>query len=87
MAWKVIVHPGIEDDLRALGTRDSRIIVHVLEQRITHGEPDKIGKPLFGQRVGFRRIRTGNLRIVYRVDGAKIEVFVIAPGLRRDDEI
>jgi mRNA-degrading endonuclease RelE of RelBE toxin-antitoxin system len=27
------------------------------------------------------------LRIVYRIDGAKIEVFVIAVGLRRDDEI
>jgi mRNA-degrading endonuclease RelE of RelBE toxin-antitoxin system len=28
-----------------------------------------------------------SLRIVYRVDGTKIEVFVIAVGLRRDDEI
>jgi mRNA interferase RelE/StbE len=87
MAWQVIVHPGVEDDLRELGTRDSRIIVNVLEQRISNGEPDKIGKPLSGQLAGFRRIRTGHLRIVYRVDGTKIEVFVIAAGLRRDDEI
>jgi mRNA interferase RelE/StbE len=87
MAWKVIVHPGVEDDLRELGTRDSRIIVDVLEHRIANGEPDKIGKPLSGQLAGFRRIRTGHLRIVYRVDGTKIEVLVIAAGLRRDDEI
>jgi mRNA interferase RelE/StbE len=87
MTWTVIVHPGVEDDLRELGTRDSRIIVGVLEQRIANGEPDKIGKPLSGELAGFRRIRSGNLRIVYRVDGTKIEVFVIAVGLRRDDEI
>jgi mRNA interferase RelE/StbE len=87
MVWAVIVHPGVEDDLRALGTQDSRTIINVLEQRIANGEPDKVGKPLSGELAGFRRLRTGHLRIVYRIDGAKIEVFVIAVGLRRDDEI
>ena len=87
MVWTVLVHPDVEDDLRDLGTRDSRIIINVLEGRIANGEPDKLGKPLAGELSGFRRIRTGHLRIVYRVDGAKIEVFVIAAGMRRDDEI
>jgi mRNA interferase RelE/StbE len=87
MVWAVIVHPSVEDDLRALGTQDSRTIINVLEQRIANGEPDKVGKPLSGELAGFRRLRTGHLRIVYRIDGAKIEVFVIAVGLRRDDEI
>ena len=82
MVWTVVVHPEVEDDLRDLGTRDSRIIINVLEDRIANGEPDKTG-----ELSGFRRIRTGHLRIVYRVDGLKIEVFVIAAGLRRDDEI
>lgn len=87
MTWSVIVHPDVEGDLRNLGTRDSRIIINVLEQRIANGEPDKIGKPLSGDLAGFRRIRSGHLRIVYRVEGTKIQVFVIAVGMRRDDEI
>ena len=87
MVWAVILHPDVESDLRELGTKDSRIIVGVLEQRIANGEPDKLGKPLSGELVGYRRIRSGHLRIIYRIDGKKIEVFVIAAGLRRDDEI
>lgn len=87
MAWTVIVHAGVEDDLRELGTRDSRIVISVLEKRVANGEPDKLGKPLSGDLAGFRRIRTGHLRIVYRVDGVKIQVFVIAVGKRRDDEV
>ena len=87
MAWTVIVHAGVEDDLRELGTRDSRIVISVLEKRVANGEPDKLGKPLSGDLAGFRRIRTGHLRIVSRVDGVKIQVFVIAVGKRRDDAV
>ncbi len=87
MAWTVIVHPEAENDLRNLGKRDSGIIVGVMEQRIANGEPDKISKPLSGELTGFRRMRSGQARIVYRVDSEKIEVFGIAAGLRRDDKI
>jgi mRNA interferase RelE/StbE len=87
MAWKVILHPEVEGDLQSLGKTDAQTIVKVLEGRIALGEPDKLGKPLSRELAGYRRIRTGHLRIVYKVDGSKIQVFVIAAGLRRDDEI
>jgi mRNA interferase RelE/StbE len=87
MVWKVILHPEVEGDLRSLGKADAQKIVKVLQGRIALGEPDKLGKPLSRQLAGYRRVRTGHLRIVYKVDGSKIQVFVIAAGLRRDDEI
>jgi mRNA interferase RelE/StbE len=87
MAWTVKYHPEVEVDLRQLGRVEARAILKVIGERIALGEPDKLGKPLAGQLAGCRRIRTGQTRIVYRVDGARIEVLVIAVGMRRDNEI
>jgi len=87
MAWTVNYHPEVEHDLRSLGRAEARIILKVIEERIAQGEPDKLGKPLTGDLSGCRRIRTGQTRIVYRVDGDRIEVLIIAVGMRRDNEI
>lgn len=87
MAWLVHYHPEVEQDLLRLGRTEAKAILKVIEERIINGEPDKVGKSLSGELAGFRRIRTGQTRIVYRVDGEKIEVLIIAVGMRRDNEI
>ena len=87
MAWTVNYHPEVEQDLRSLGRTEARVILKVIEERIVHGEPNKLGKPLSGTLSGCRRIRTGQTRIVYRIDGDQIEVLIIAVGRRRDNEI
>lgn len=58
----------------------------MIRERIAEGEPDKIGKPLRGALAGCRRIRTGDVRIVYRINGTEI-VLVLCVGARRDDEV
>lgn len=87
MAWVVIYHPDTEEDFDKLGSAAANRILDVIEDRIENGEPDKSGKPLSGSLAGCRRIRTGDTRIVYRVDGKKIEVLTVAVGARRDSEI
>ncbi len=87
MAWSVIYHPQVMDDLDQLGSAAANRILDVIEERIVHGEPDKSGKPLRGSLAGCRRIRTGDTRIVYRVDGKAIEVLIVAVGARRDKEV
>ena len=87
MAWSVIYHPEVAEDLTLLGSAEARRALAVIEERILNGEPDKAGKPLRGILVGCRRIRTGNIRIAYRVDGKRVEVLIIAVGARRDDEV
>jgi mRNA interferase RelE/StbE len=87
MIWTVNYHAEVEQDLRSLGRAEAKIILKVIEERIIHGEPNKLGKPLSGTLSGCRRIRTGQTRIIYRVDGDKIEVLIIAVGMRRDNEI
>lgn len=87
MAWGVIYHPEVQDDLDQLGAAAANRILDVIEARIMNGEPDKTGKPLRASLAGCRRIRTGDTRIVYRVDGKAIQVLIVAVGARRDKEM
>ncbi len=87
MIWRVTLHPEVDNDLVLLGPAESRKILKVIRDRIQNGEPDKSGKALSGSLAGFRRIRTGSTRIVYRVNKKAIEVLVIAVGQRRDAEV
>jgi mRNA interferase RelE/StbE len=87
VTWRVIYHHAVADDLQALGNAAARVVLNVITKRIQNGEPDKLGKPLAGRLAGYRRIRTGSTRIVYRVNAAAIEVMVVAVGQRRDAEV
>ncbi len=87
MAWTLAYHPEVQDDFRRLGRVEARNIQTVIIERLQNGEPEKTGKPLHGALAGYRRLRTGATRIVYRTDKNKIEILVIAVGMRRDDEV
>lgn len=86
MNWTVRFHPEVEDDLLLLGRAQAQRVLKVIRERIIQGEPDKLGKPLRGTLAGCRRIRTGDVRIVYRINGTEI-VLVLCVGARRDDEV
>ena len=87
MPWTLAYHPEVQDDFRKLGRVEARNVQAVIIERLQNGEPEKSGKPLHGALAGCRRLRTGATRIVYRFDKGKIEVLVIAVGMRRDDEV
>ena len=87
MTWRVIYHHEVADDLEALGRYAARAVLKAIEERIRDGEPEKSGKPLSGELAGCRRIRSGDVRIVYRVDAGIVEVLIIAVGPRRNDEV
>lgn len=87
LVWAVFYHPGVQDDFRRLGRVEAHNVQTAIDQRLVHGEPDKAGKPLHGALAGYRRLRTGQTRIVYRVDKGKIEILIIAVGMRRNDEV
>lgn len=86
MSWSVRFHHDVEQDLRQLGYAEARRVLKVIRERIAEGEPDKIGKPLRGALAGYRRIRTGDVRIVYRINGTEI-ILILCVGARRDDEV
>lgn len=86
MNWEVRFHPLVQDDLKLLGNAEAKRVLKVIRERIAEGEPDKIGKPLRGELAGYRRVRTGDVRVVYRINGTEI-VLVLCVGARRDDEV
>ena len=87
MTWRVIFHHEVADDLEELGRYKARAVLKTIESRIRDGEPDKTGKPLSGELAGCRRIRTGDVRIVYCIHAEIIEVLIVAVGPRRNDEV
>ena len=86
MNWKVIYHPEVTGDFESLGQAEAARVIRVIDERIRRGVPDKIGKLLRGSLAGYRRLRTGHIRIVYRVNMEMIEVIVVAVGMRRELE-
>lgn len=86
MTWTVRFHREVDSDLKLLGHAEAARVIRVIEERFVNGEPDKIGKPLRGLLAGHRRVRTGDVRIIYRIEGDTI-VLVLCVGARRDDEV
>ena len=87
MTWQVIYHHEVAEDLEGLGRYQARAVLKTIETRIRDGEPEKSGKPLSGELSGCRRIRTGDVRIVYCVHAEVVEVLIVAVGPRRKDEV
>ena len=87
MTWCVVYHHDVAGDLEDLGRYQARAVLKAIESRLRDGEPEKTGKPLSGELSGCRRIRTGDVRIVYRVHAEIVEVLIVAVGPRRNEEV
>ena len=87
MNWEIVYHHEVAGDLEELGNYQARAVLKAIETRIRDGEPEKTGKPLSGELAGCRRLRTGDVRIVYSVQAEIVEILIVAVGPRRNDEV
>ncbi len=87
MLWTVEYLPEVHDDLASLDGASVRRVEKVIIKNIVNGSPDKLGKPLRKELANCRRLRVGDIRIVYKIFEKEIKVLVIAVGMRRDNEI
>lgn len=87
MTWKIVYHHDVAGDLEELGNYQARTVLKTIETRIRDGEPENTGKPLSGELAGCRRIRNGDVRIVYSVHKEIIEILIVAVGPRRNNEV
>lgn len=87
MVWNVKYLPEVHDDLSSLDGASVKRVKTVIENRIINGSPDKSGKPLRKNLASCRRIRVGDIRIIYKIFEKEIQVMVIAIGMRRNNAI
>ncbi len=87
MDWNVEYHPSVVRDLKSISSAGARAIVKAIDTRIHRGEPHKSGKPLSGDLAGCRRIRVGDMRIIYQIDTRTHRVVILVVGMRRQDEV
>ena len=86
MTWTVIYHQDVEEDLLSLGPAMASRVVRAMDSKLTRAPLD-VGVPLSGNPADFRKLRLGDCRVVFRVFQKQVQVYVLAVGPRRDNEI
>ena len=75
-AYGILLSPDALEDLRALDSREVRRVLDAIGTRLATS-PEMYGKPMGGRLAGLRRVRVGDLRVVYRVRPDVVEVLII----------
>lgn len=75
--FRVIYHNlVVTEDIPRLSSLWRRKVRRAIEEKLVR-EPELFGKPLRKSLKGYRKLRVGDYRIVYRIDGDFVKIFVI----------
>lgn len=66
----------ITDDMPRLSGTWKKKIREAIEEKLTRA-PESFGKPLRRSLKGYRKLRIGDYRVVFRIDGAAVPIFAI----------
>lgn len=87
MRYQIEISPSALEMLKQV--QDRRVRAKIIE-RIDGlaEEPEKQGKPLTAELAGYRSLRAvgQRYRIIYRLDGYKVIVTVVAVGIRKEGD-
>lgn len=82
MAYRLRYHPAIiKEDLPRVDRRMQGRIQRAIEQRLT-SEPTYYGEPLRHRLKGYWKLRVGDYRVIYRMEG--YDVWILAIGHRKE---
>ncbi len=84
--WKVLYHPEVDKDLKCIGKSRAKRAIKAIDAKLVT-EPETFGAPLRKGLAGLRKLRVGDIRIVYRIEKERIEVLVITVGKRADGDV
>jgi len=84
--WSICYHPAVEKDLASIGRSRARQMLKTIEAKLGV-DPEKFGAPLRKSLAGLRKLRVGDIRVVYRLEKKRIEVFVVVVGRRANDAV
>ena len=81
MPYALFYHPNIAKDIVRLPKNIKERIQRAIEDRLTT-EPFHFGDPLRRSLQGYRKLRIGDYRVIYKVDKDKVAILKI--GHRKD---
>lgn len=87
MTYRIFLTPTAQQLLSEIPDRRIRQQISQRLDTLAH-DPEQQGKPLRGELLGYRSLRTAGqrYRVIYRVDRGRIIVIVIAVGLRKEGD-
>ena len=76
--FTVVYHQAVvQEDIPRIGEAWRAKIKSAISEKLTT-LPDLYGKPLRRSLRGYRKLRVGDYRIVFRIDKKEVKIFVIA---------
>lgn len=66
----------VSDDIPKLGENVKLRIKKAIESKLTFA-PEKFGKPLRKSLKGYRKLRIGDYRVIFRIEGGVVKIFAI----------
>lgn len=81
MTWSISYHPEIENDISGLPKNIKTRIQKAIEQRLL-ADPIRYGVPLRRSLYGYRKLRVGDYRVIFKLD--KDNVVVLKIGHRKE---
>ena len=74
MPFDLAYHPEVEADLRRLPANIRRRVLRAIAARLTT-EPARYGRPLAGSLARYRKLRVGDLRVVFELRGSLVVIY------------
>lgn len=78
MSFEILYHPVVvEHDIPRLSSTAKIAIKKAIENKLSE-RPEIFGKPLRRSLKNYRKLRVGDYRIIFRIDGEQIKIIIIA---------
>ena len=75
--FDIIYHPlVVTDDIPKLSSQSNKRIRRAIEERLAT-QPDLYGKPLRRSLKGYRKLRVGDYRVIFKIRGNTVIILVI----------
>ncbi len=75
--YDVVYHYFVmRDDIPKLPNEQKKRVRHAIEERLTT-HPDLYGKPLRRSLKGYRKLRVGDWRVIFRIEKRVVKILII----------
>ncbi|OGL89478.1 addiction module antitoxin RelB [Candidatus Uhrbacteria bacterium RIFCSPLOWO2_02_FULL_51_9] len=69
-------HAVVREDIPKLSSATQRRVKRAIEEKLTT-HPELFGKPLRRSIRGYRKLRVGNYRVIFRIAGFVVKILII----------